>query len=86
MSISFNDLKLVNSKINMLPYASEVEDDWKPIVTEGDCDSSATAKFERLVDMGWPTNFLRLATCYVETGGRLPRCPASRLGRSDLRA
>jgi predicted transglutaminase-like cysteine proteinase len=67
MSISFNDLKLVNSKINMLPYCSEVEDDWKPITEAGDdCDSYATAKFERLTHMGWPNNFLRFATCYIE--------------------
>lgn len=69
MTISFYDLKLVNTKINLLPYESEIEDDWKPITDAGDdCDSYATAKFERLVQMGWPTQFLRLATCYVETG------------------
>ena len=68
MTISLNDLRLVNTKINLLPYCSEVEDDWVPAVAAGDCDSYATAKFERLVQMGWPTQFLRLATCYVETG------------------
>lgn len=68
MSISFNDLKLVNTKVNLLPYESEVGDDWIPAVTAGDCDSYATAKFERLIAMGWPVQFLRLATCYVESG------------------
>jgi hypothetical protein len=83
MTISLNDLKLVNTKINLLPYATEIEDDWVPIVTEGDCDSAATAKFERLVQMA----------CAVPSLGnmlrrdwRVSRCPASRLGRPDVGA
>ena len=69
--MNLGDLKTVNAEINEIPYETEIGDDWKPAVMGGtsDCDSYATAKFERLVDMGWPTNFLRLATCYVETGG-----------------
>jgi predicted transglutaminase-like cysteine proteinase len=67
MTISLNDLKLVNTKINLLPYKSEPVDDWIPITEAGgDCDSYATAKFERLFLMGWPNNFLRFAICYVE--------------------
>jgi predicted transglutaminase-like cysteine proteinase len=68
--MNLGDLKTVNSEINQIEYETEIGDDWVPAVLGGtsDCDGYATAKFERLVDMGWPTNFLRLATCYVETG------------------
>lgn len=59
------DLVAVNSEFNLLPYKAEIADDWTPITTEGDCDSYATAKFARLVSMGWPLSALRLATCYV---------------------
>lgn len=64
---SYADLNLVNAKVNLLPYVAEVGDDWTPITeTGGDCDSYATAKYERLVQMGWPRQWLRLATCWVE--------------------
>ena len=64
MSLTFADLNLVNAKVNLLPYVTEVGDDWTPITeTGGDCDSYATAKYERLVQMGWPRERLRLATC-----------------------
>ncbi len=63
-----SDLEQVNLHFNALPYATEVADDWKPITTEGDCDSYATAKLQRLIDLGWPLSALRLATCYAETG------------------
>jgi predicted transglutaminase-like cysteine proteinase len=65
MTISFNDLRIVNTKINMLPYMSEPSDDWMPITDDGgDCDSYATAKYARLVQYGWPKDLLRLATCW----------------------
>jgi predicted transglutaminase-like cysteine proteinase len=64
-----DDLRLVNAKVNLLPYVAEVGDDWTPIAAAGgDCDSYATAKYERLAAIGWPREWLRLATCYVETG------------------
>lgn len=67
MNPSFNDLNLVNAKVNLLPYADEVGDDWSPITEAGgDCDSYATAKYERLIALGWPREWLRLATCWVE--------------------
>jgi predicted transglutaminase-like cysteine proteinase len=66
MSISYNDLKVVNTKVNLLPYQSEVGDDWTPAVDGGDCDSYATAKMQRLIAYGWPERSLRLACCFVE--------------------
>ena len=65
---SFSDLKVVNAKCNLLPYRSEVEEDWTPIdvAGEGDCDSYATAKLQRLVQYGWPVEALRLACVFVE--------------------
>lgn len=67
--MTFDDLRVVNAKVNLLPYVSEVGDDWQPITEAGDdCDSYATAKYERLVALGWPKSALRLATCWVETG------------------
>lgn len=71
MTHTFDELRLVNAKVNMLPYVDNDvgSDDWTPITeTGGDCDSYATAKYERLVQMGWPRSALRLATCWVETG------------------
>jgi predicted transglutaminase-like cysteine proteinase len=66
MTISYNDLKVVNTKVNLLPYQSEVGDDWTPAVDGGDCDSYATAKMQRLIAYGWPERSLRLACCFVE--------------------
>ncbi len=67
MSISYNDLKVVNTKVNLLPYKSEVEEDWSPIDESGnDCDGYATAKMQRLIQYGWPERSLRLACCFVE--------------------
>jgi predicted transglutaminase-like cysteine proteinase len=65
----FDELTAINETINKLPYRAEVRDDWTPIVTSGDCDSYATAKYEALVHSGWSRKDLRLATCYVEDGG-----------------
>ena len=66
-SHSLNDLKIVNTKVNLLPYVSEVGDDWSPITESGgDCDSFATAKMQRLIQYGWPEKSMRLATCFVE--------------------
>ncbi len=69
MTRTFSDLQLVNTKINLLPYKSEVDEDWCPITDagEGDCDSYATAKQWRLVHAyGWPAESTRLACCFVE--------------------
>lgn len=68
--MNLSELNLVNAKVNLLPYKAEVGDDWTPITADGDdCDSYATEKYRRLVQMGWPKSVLRLATCFVEDGG-----------------
>ena len=66
-----HDLVDVNAQFNACVYAPEVGDDWTPAVIGGgaDCDSYATAKFQALVDRGWPVSALRLATCWVEDNG-----------------
>lgn len=67
MTHSFVDLKIVNTKVNLLPYRTELADDWTPIdAAGGDCDSYATAKLQRLAQYGWPERALRLACCFVE--------------------
>lgn len=80
MTYSLHDLKVVNTKVNLLPYKSEVEEDWTPITEAGDdCDSYATAKLQRLVQYGWPVTILRLATCFVE-----PSAAAEKRNRGHL--
>jgi predicted transglutaminase-like cysteine proteinase len=66
MTHSTHDLKIVNTKVNLLPYRAEVEEDWSPAIDGGDCDSYATAKMQRLIQYGWPERSLRLACCFVE--------------------
>lgn len=66
--MNYDQLRSVNSHFNSFPYKSEVVDDWTPIITAGDCDSYATAKFEALSKLGWSVLALRLATFWVETG------------------
>ena len=61
------ELESVNDYFNAMPYKSEIGDNWLPITEAGDdCDSYATAKYNRLVAMGWPKSSLRLATCWCE--------------------
>lgn len=68
--MTYDELKRINTRINALPYKAEVKDDWRPLdASGGDCDSYATAKFRALVELGWHAPLLRLATCWVETGG-----------------
>ena len=65
--MNLQELNLVNAKINLLPYKSELGDDWTPGVTEADCDSYATAKQWRLVNAyGWDEKATRLGCCFVE--------------------
>jgi predicted transglutaminase-like cysteine proteinase len=67
MTQSFFDLRVLNAKVNLLPYKAELAEDWTPAVTESDCDSYATAKQWQLVHAyHWPEESTRLATCFVE--------------------
>lgn len=72
MTWDINTLKLVNTKVNMLPYVAQVGDDWNPKTSNGfDCNNYATVKAEELAARGVPVSAMRLATCYVKPG-RLP--------------
>ena len=60
------ELEAVNRHFNAMPYKLEAIDTWMPITKAGgDCESYATAKYNRLVELGWPKSALRLATCCV---------------------
>ena len=70
------DLVRVDAAVNCLPYAADAEryrlpDFWERITDEdaGDCEDFALGKLNRLLDLGWPIECLRLACCYVEDGG-----------------
>tara|TARA_R110000868_G_scaffold51826_1_gene163965 strand:+ start:455 stop:826 length:372 start_codon:yes stop_codon:yes gene_type:complete len=59
-------LRAVNAEINALPYKAGVEPLWQPITEAGGtCSDYASAKFSRLLELGWPLLMLRLACCYV---------------------
>ena len=63
-------LTQVNSDINTgSQYETEIgEDAWAPAVPGqgADCDSYATAKAQKLFELGWSVEWMRLATCWVE--------------------
>jgi predicted transglutaminase-like cysteine proteinase len=66
---SLNDLRIVNTKVNMLPYKADPDryglpDFWETIEEDGDCEDFALAKLQRLKQYGWPITSLRLATCW----------------------
>lgn len=42
---------------------------WAVADGAGDCEDYALAKLRRLVELGWPRQDLRLATCWCEDGG-----------------
>lgn len=69
------ELTAVNAEINARPYRVDLErygrlDHWTPIdAAGGDCEDYAIAKQLALLGRGWPLAALRLATCWVETGG-----------------
>lgn len=68
---SHDILTQVNVDVNQEKYITEIGlDDWTPIVPGqgGDCDSYATAKAQKLFDLGWSLEQLRLARCQVEDG------------------
>lgn len=67
---AFDDLRRINAEINAYPYESEVDDDWTPITEagRGDCDSYATAKFQRLLWAGWSPRLMRFAVVLAENG------------------
>jgi predicted transglutaminase-like cysteine proteinase len=77
--MNLDQLKLVNAKVNLLPYRADAEryftpEWWAEIDADGgDCEDFAIAKLRRLMADGWPISALRLATCFVErTAGPKP--------------
>lgn len=67
MTWDFNTLKLVNTKVNMLEYQTQIGDDWNPYTENGfDCNNYATRKMEELFSRGVPQEAMRLATGWVE--------------------
>lgn len=67
MTYDLNTLKLVNTKVNLLEYKTQIGDDWNPFTPNGfDCNNYATRKMEELAARGVPLESMRLATCFVE--------------------
>lgn len=67
MSYDLNTLRLVNTKVNLLEYKTQIGDDWNPFTENGfDCNNYATRKMEELAARGVPVKSMRLATCFVE--------------------
>lgn len=67
MTYDLNTLKLVNTKVNLLEYKTQIGDDWNPFTANGfDCNNYATRKMEELAARGVPVLSMRLATCFVE--------------------
>ena len=69
MTYDLNTLRLVNSKVNLLEYKTQIGDDWNPFTENGfDCNNYATRKMEELAARGVPASAMQLATCFVERG------------------
>ncbi len=72
--ITVNDLRLVNTKVNLLPYKSDPErfgcpEFWAILDADGgDCEDFSIAKYRRLLADGALPSQLRFATCFVEHG------------------
>lgn len=72
MTWNLNTLKLVNSKVNLLDYKSQIGDDWNPYTDNGfDCNNYATRKMEELSARGVPKDSMRLATAWIDHGKKL---------------
>jgi predicted transglutaminase-like cysteine proteinase len=71
VTLTYVDLRIVNGKVNMLPYTSDPEkykrpEFWEVADCGGDCEDFALAKLQRLKAMGMPIAQMRLATAFVE--------------------
>lgn len=66
MMWNLDTLKVVNTKVNLLEYKTQIGDDWNPFTDNGfDCNNYATRKMEELHSRGVPASVMRLATCWV---------------------
>lgn len=67
MTWGVDTLRLVNAKVNLLTYETQIGDDWNPYTKNGfDCNNYATRKQEELYSRGVPKESMRLACCFVE--------------------
>ena len=68
--MNFAEICAVNEEINdCREYTSHVDPLWEPINKDkdgGTCTNFAVAKFRRLEELGFPTDALRLACCWVD--------------------
>ena len=60
----------VNDKVHYVEDTSNYgqAEFWEIADTKGDCEDFALAKRQRLMEMGWPVEALRIATVYDERG------------------
>ena len=72
--ISRDDIRLINYKVNLLPYKADplryfTPEFWTAIDAEGgDCEDFGIEKYRRLYLRGFPHESLRLATCWIKPG------------------
>lgn len=70
-AITYADLRLVNAKVNLLPYTSDPAkygrvEFWEAADEDGDCEDMALAKLQRLKHMGLPISQMRIVTCFAK--------------------
>lgn len=73
MNLTATDLRIVNAKVNLLPYKADAETFGTPEFWErvcdaeaGDCEDYALEKYHRLLLIGAKPEQMRFATCFVE--------------------
>lgn len=71
MTVTHADLRIVNAKVNLLPYKLDIEryktpEFWEEIEDEGDCEDYMIAKIQRLKALGLPISAMRIVTCFVK--------------------
>lgn len=58
----------VNRRMRAIAEASTGEDDWRADVAEGDCEDFVLTKRRRLIEAGWASSAVVIATVYLPTG------------------
>lgn len=64
----------VNKEINeSVKYKRDIDlyqkpEHWTPAILEGDCEDYALAKRKKLLELGYPLKYIRLATCWTNFG------------------
>lgn len=70
-AVTYADLRLVNAKVNRLPYKLDIErygmaEFWTELEDEGDCEDYVIAKLQRLKRLGLPIQQMRIVTCFAK--------------------